>query len=78
MQLATIHQNLTMSSREIAELIDKQHNHIKVSADRLAAKGVIGTPAMREFTHNGNTYTEYPHAHRMLQLSAAYLLAQTA
>lgn len=59
MQLATIHQNLTMSSREIAELIDKQHNHIKVSADRLAAKGVIGTPAMREFTHNGNTYTEY-------------------
>lgn len=48
-----------MSSREIAELIEKQHNHIKVSADRLAAKGVIGTPAVREFTHNGNTYTEY-------------------
>ena len=50
---------LTMSSREIAVLLEKQHNHIKVSAERLAAKGVIGTPAAREFTHNGNTYTEY-------------------
>lgn len=49
----------TMSSREIAELIEKRHDHIKVSAERLAAKGVIGTPATREFTHNGNTYTEY-------------------
>lgn len=49
----------TMSSREIAELIEKQHNHIKVSAERLAERGVIGTPAAREFTHNGNTYTEY-------------------
>ncbi len=49
----------TMSTREIAELIEKQHNHIKVSADRLAEKGIIGTPATREFTHNGNVYTEY-------------------
>ena len=49
----------TMSSREIADLIEKQHSHIKVSAERLSEKGVIGTLAMREFTHNGNTYTEY-------------------
>jgi hypothetical protein len=49
----------TMSTREIAQLIEKQHNHIKVSADRLAEKGVIGTPAVREFAHNGNVYTEY-------------------
>ena len=48
-----------MSSREIAELIDKQHSHIKISAERLAEKGVIGTLATREFTHNGNIYTEY-------------------
>lgn len=50
---------MTMTSREIAELIEKQHSHIKVSAERLAEKGVIGTLATREFTHNGNTYTEY-------------------
>ena len=49
----------TMSSREIADLIEKQHSHIKVSAERLSEKGVIGTLAMREFTHNGNIYTEY-------------------
>lgn len=48
-----------MSSREIAELLEKQHSHIKISAERLAEKGVIGTLAAREFTHNGNTYTEY-------------------
>jgi phage antirepressor YoqD-like protein len=48
-----------MSSREIAELLEKQHSHIKVSAERLAEKSVIGTLAVREFTHNGNTYTEY-------------------
>lgn len=50
---------LTMSSREIAELLDKQHSHIKISAERLAEKGVIGTLATREFTHNGNKYIEY-------------------
>jgi phage regulator Rha-like protein len=57
-QLSTINKQ-TMSSREIADLIEKRHDNIKVSADRLAEKGVIGTPAMQEFTHNGNVYTEY-------------------
>lgn len=51
--------NLTMTSREIAELLEKRHDNIKVSADRLAERGVIGTPATQEFTHNGNVYTEY-------------------
>lgn len=49
----------TMSSREIAELVEKQHSNIKISAERLAEKGVIGTLASQEFAHNGNTYTEY-------------------
>ena len=59
MEIAKLAATATMSSREIAQLIEKQHNHIKVSADTLARKGVIGTPVQREFTHNGNTYTEY-------------------
>lgn len=59
MQLITQSSNLTMSSREIAELLEKRHDNIKVSADRLAERGVIGTPALQEFSHNGNTYTEY-------------------
>ena len=60
MQISTITNNaLTMSSREIAELIEKQHSNIKISAERLEKKGVIGALAVQEFTHNGNTYTEY-------------------
>ena len=52
-------QKITMSSREIAQLIEKQHSNIKISAERLAEAGVIGTLASQEFTHNGNVYTEY-------------------
>lgn len=49
----------TMTTREVADLIEKQHSNIKISAERLSASGVIGTLAPQEFTHNGNTYTEY-------------------
>ena len=58
MQLSIV-STQTMSSREIAQLIEKQHSHIKISAERLEEKGVIGTLSVREFIHNGNTYTEY-------------------
>ena len=48
-----------MSTREIAELLGKAHSNIKISAERMQATGVIGTLAVQEFEHNGNTYTEY-------------------
>jgi len=57
--LMTTNQPMTMSTREIAELLEKQHSNIKISAERLSDKGVIGTLAPQEFYHNGNTYTEY-------------------
>lgn len=50
---------MTMSSREIAQLINKEHSNIKISAERLAEKGIISTLAMQWFEHNGNRYTEY-------------------
>lgn len=50
---------MTMSTREIAELLGKAHSNIKISAERMQATGVIGTLAVQEFEHNGNTYTEY-------------------
>lgn len=53
-------QSLTMSTREIAELLDKQHGNIKISAQRLAEKGVIApqeTPYVDP--QNKQTYTEY-------------------
>lgn len=50
---------LTMTSREIADLIGKSHSNIKISAERLSISGVIGTLATQDFEHNGNTYQEY-------------------
>lgn len=50
---------VTMSSREIADLLGKTHSNIKISAERMQATGVIGTLAVQEFEHNGNRYTEY-------------------
>lgn len=37
-----------MSSREIAELLGTRHDHVKVSIERLATKGVFVQPAMRD------------------------------
>lgn len=59
MNLVPSNQSITMTSREIADLIGKQHSNIKISAERLAESGVIGTLASQEFSHNGNSYTEY-------------------
>ncbi len=52
-QLININPDLTMSSREIAKLLNKEHTNIKISAERLAEKGVISTLATQEFEHNG-------------------------
>lgn len=65
---------LTMSSREIAELIGKSHSNIKISAERLSASGVIGTLAAQEFKHNNNTYTEY----RFVKRDCLILVAQNS
>lgn len=54
---------LTMTSREIASLLNKNHSDIKRSAERLISSGVInnGQPlAECEFkTSRGNKFTEY-------------------
>lgn len=59
MQL-TIGKQQTMSTREIAQLIEKLHSNIKISAERLAERGVI---ALQETPYidpqNRQTYTEY-------------------
>ncbi len=49
-QLIAMSSEMTMGTREIAELLGKQHINIKISAERLAVSGVIGTLAPQEFT----------------------------
>lgn len=40
--------DLTMSSREIADLVEARHDNVKVTVDRLVAKGVIAQPALQD------------------------------
>lgn len=50
----------TMSSREIAELVESRHDKVKQSIERLVSRGVIAQPPMGdvlEAAANGRTYT---------------------
>lgn len=51
---------LTMSSREIADLVNSNHSDVKRSAKRLEADGLLTQPlAEFPFFHNGNEYSEF-------------------
>lgn len=54
-------QNITMSSREIAVLVDSRHSNVCVTIERLMNSGVIGGYAALQYTHpqNGQTYHHY-------------------
>lgn len=61
-QLMTIAQaaTLTMSSQEIADLVESRHDNVRVTIERLAARGVIQLPAMQEVkNHLGQTVSVY-------------------
>ncbi|OON40638.1 phage regulatory protein/antirepressor Ant [Izhakiella australiensis] len=51
---------VTMSSREIAALVQSKHGDVKRSAERLNTAGILTAPlAQFDFEHNGNVYQEY-------------------
>ena len=51
---------ITMGTREIAALLNKNHSDIKRSAKRLQTAQILTQPlALLNFDHKGNTYTEY-------------------
>lgn len=50
---------LTMSSREIAELVDSRHDSVKRTIERLVEKGVITSPPTVEKPTDGRPVTEY-------------------
>ncbi|WP_233409918.1 phage antirepressor KilAC domain-containing protein [Burkholderia anthina] len=59
-QLLGAADQLTMSSREIADLVDSRHDDVKRSIARLADRGVIQLPPMAEVkNHLGQTVAEY-------------------
>lgn len=39
---------LTMSSREIAEVVESRHDNVKITIERLVEKGVIARPALQD------------------------------
>ncbi|MFP4895159.1 phage antirepressor KilAC domain-containing protein [Paraburkholderia sp. EG304] len=50
----------TMSSREIAELVEKRHDNVKRTVETLAERGVIELPQFEEVkNHLGQGVTEY-------------------
>ena len=53
-ELMTVGQALTMSSREIAELVDSRHDSVKRTIERLVAQGVIESPPLVDFKNINN------------------------
>ncbi|UEH06692.1 Rha family transcriptional regulator [Pseudomonas sp. HN8-3] len=52
--------SVTMSSREIAELVESRHDSVKRTIERLAERKVIGSPPMVEYLDGlGRPATEY-------------------
>lgn len=53
--------SVTMSSRDIASLINSRHSNVCTTIDRLIKNGVIGGYAALQYTHpqNGQTYHYY-------------------
>ena len=45
---------LTMTSREIAELVDSRHDSVKRTIERLVAQGVIESPPLVDFKNINN------------------------
>lgn len=50
---------LSMSSREIAELVESRHDNVKITIERLVARGVITSPATQEKATAGRPAVEY-------------------
>lgn len=50
---------VTMSSREISDLVNSRHDNVRVTIERLADRGVISLPALQEKPTAGRPTIEY-------------------
>lgn len=65
---------LTMSSLEIAELVESRHDTVKLSMERLAARGVIQLPPLTEVNnHQGQSVSVYQLGKRDSYVAVAQL-----
>ena len=53
-ELMAVGQALTMTSREIAELVDSRHDSVKRTIERLVVQGVIESPPLVDFKNINN------------------------
>lgn len=58
MNIQLFNQEPTMTSREIAELLESRHDHVKTSIERLVKSGVISQPAMKDGEKSANGVVE--------------------
>ena len=74
-ELSLIPETLTMTSREIAELVEKRHDNVKRTIETLAERGVFDIPQIEEYLDSlgrgGNT--EYILGKRSSMIVVAHL-----
>mgnify|MGYP003442399484 FL=1 len=58
MNLVTQNQSITMSSREIAELVNQRHDNVKRTIETLGTKGVISHPQIEDGQKSANGVVE--------------------
>ncbi|KGR93687.1 Rha family transcriptional regulator [Burkholderia sp. ABCPW 111] len=55
---------LTMTSREIAELVESRHDNVRVTIDRLAKRGLVSVTATQEPLPGGGKPTTIYHVNQ--------------
>lgn len=74
-QLIEMNGQMTMGTKQIAEMLGKNHSDIKRSAERLQSAGALTQPlAELIFEHKGNQYTQY----MLNKLDSITLVAQNS
>lgn len=58
MDIQLFNQEPTMTSREIADLLESRHDNVKTSIDRLVKSGAISQPAMKDGAKSANGVSE--------------------
>lgn len=69
-------ESLTMTSREIADLVGSRHDNVRVTIERLAEKGVIALPALQEKATAGRPAVEYVFSGQQGKRSSLIVVAQ--